>query len=154
MNTEITDIKKLKGWVLYDADCRFCTGQARRFQKLLVARHFEILPLQTPWVRARLNLPEPELLTEMRLLKPGGGVFGGVDALCEISRHFWWAWPFYSLAKVPAIRRVLDRAYRWFASNRYCFNGACKIGAPATKKPGLNQMKPHSRKLIVFFEMP
>lgn len=104
MNTEITElerIKNVKGWVLFDADCPFCIRVADRLRTPLARRHLIFLPLQTPWIRNTLNLTETELLSEMRLLKPGGEVFGGVDAWLEISRHFWWTWPLRLLVRMP-----------------------------------------------------
>lgn len=140
MNTEITDIKELKGWVLYDADCPFCARWVKRFQNLLAARHFELLPLQTPWVRERLQMPNPELLAEMRLLKPDGKTFGGADALLEICRYYPLVWPVYQLGKIIFVKKLFHLGYRWLARNRHCANGACEI-----KRPG---------KRIVFLEMP
>lgn len=86
MNTEITDKEKFNGWVLYDGDCRLCTGAARHFQSALARRHFKVLPLQTPWIRQAFALTDADLLREMRLLKPDGKSMGGVDALLEIAR--------------------------------------------------------------------
>jgi predicted DCC family thiol-disulfide oxidoreductase YuxK len=126
VNTEITE-NKLNGWVLYDADCRLCTGMARRFYGLLATRHLELLPLQTPWARARLALSEPQLLAEMRFLRPDGKSFGGADALLEIGRHFWWAWPLRQIGRIPVITRILRTAYRWIARNRYCIGGRCEV---------------------------
>src|SRR5438874_1702511 len=95
-NTEITDIdveEKLRGWLLYDSDCSFCTSMATRFTSALHKRGFALLPLQTQWVRSRLNLSDADLLREIRLLKPDGTSVGGADALLELARYFWWAWP-------------------------------------------------------------
>lgn len=133
MNTEITDNRKLKGWVLYDADCRLCVATARRLRGLLAARHFELLPLQTPWVRARLGLSDTELVSEMRLLKPSGNTFGGADALVEISRHFWWAWPYRLLSRFPITMNWLRASYRWVADNRTCANNTCAAKEPAVR---------------------
>jgi predicted DCC family thiol-disulfide oxidoreductase YuxK len=127
VNTEITDIKEFKGWVLYDAECRICTGLAGRVRGLLAAQHLKVLPLQTPWVRERLALAEPELLAEMRLLKPDGTVFGGADALLEICRYYCLARPMYWLGKIPVVARLMHRGYRWVARNRYCISGACGV---------------------------
>lgn len=140
MSTEITDTKEFKGWVLYDADCRFCAGLARRFQNFLAAGHFELVPLQTPWVRESLEKEYPELMLEMRLLKPDGRIFGGVDSILEICRHDRVTWPIYKLGKIPVLANILRLGYRWVARHRNCANGACKIEKPARK--------------IVFLEMP
>ena len=134
MNTEITDNKKFEGWVLYDANCGFCVRQVRRFQDALARRHLALLPLQTPWVRARLGLADSELLAEMRLLRPDGRLFGGADALLEIGRHFRWAWPLRQMGRISAMMKLFRAGYRWFARSRNCADGACEIGSLTMEK--------------------
>jgi predicted DCC family thiol-disulfide oxidoreductase YuxK len=126
--TEITDNEKFNGWVLYDGDCHLCTGMARSFRRLLAGRHFELLPLQTPWVRTRLALSDSQLLDEMRFLRPDGKFFGGANALLEIARYFWWAWPLRQLGCIPPVTKMLRAGYRWVAKNRDCAMHGCRIG--------------------------
>lgn len=130
MNTEITDIEKFEGWVLYDAHCSYCTALAKRTEAGLAARHFKLLPLQTPWVRERLALTEAELLAEMKLLKPDGKVLGGMDAILEIGRHYRLVQAFCLIGKIPIVTKCLRRAYRWIAIRRNCAGGACEIKNP------------------------
>jgi predicted DCC family thiol-disulfide oxidoreductase YuxK len=133
VNTEITENVKVNGWVLYDADCHLCTGLARHFQGLLAGRRLALLPLQTPWVKARRHLPDTQLLAEMRLLRPDGTYAGGADALLEISRLFWWAWPLGQMGRVPAIAKMVRAGYRWIARNRNCAGGGCEVKSPANQ---------------------
>jgi predicted DCC family thiol-disulfide oxidoreductase YuxK len=125
VNTEITDTVKLNGWVCYDAECGVCVRLAERFNKTLARRRFELVALQAEWVRARLGLDDSELLAEMRLLKPDGRIIGGADALLEISREFWWAWPLRQMGRVPAAMKLFRAGYRWIARRRHCAGGAC-----------------------------
>lgn len=148
MNTEITDKEKINGWVLYDADCPFCIRVADRLRTPLARRHLVFLPLQTPWIRHTLGLTETELLSEMRLLKPQGDVFGGADAWLEISRLFWWTWPLRLLARIPPMMRLARRGYRWIADHRHCANGLCKI----KNLPVHDRNKHHTRR--PFLEFP
>jgi predicted DCC family thiol-disulfide oxidoreductase YuxK len=113
-----------RGWVLYDGDCVFCSGLARRFERLLGRRGFSLVPLQTPWVRERLQLAAGAPLTEMRLLHPDGSSPGGADALVGIAQHIWWGWPFFLLARLGAIN-WLRRGYRFVAARRNCSKGLC-----------------------------
>ena len=129
MNTEITDNVKVSGWILYDGDCRYCTRLAASLRALLARRSFKLAPLQEPWVRERLALPEAELLKEMRLLKADGQVYGGADAVLEIGRAFWWAWPLAQAGRFPWLLKLLRAGYRWIASRRNCGSGACAVGA-------------------------
>jgi alginate O-acetyltransferase complex protein AlgI len=127
VNTEITDKEKLIGWVLYDCDCRLCTDAARRFKNALWRRHFELLPLQTPWIRNTLRMTDAEMRKEMRLLKSDGEVVGGADALLEISGYFWWAWPIRQIGRIPPVRRWMRAGYQWVADHRRCADGVCVI---------------------------
>ena len=113
--------------MLYDANCDFCSRLARRFQPLLARRHFELLPLQTPWARARLGLEDPRLLAEMRLLLPDGTSFGGADALIEVGRRYWWTWPLRQLTRVPAVKELVRGGYRWMARRRNCGADICSV---------------------------
>ncbi|NNM86919.1 MAG: DUF393 domain-containing protein [Phycisphaerae bacterium] len=130
MAAEHHDLEQPAGWVLYDADCHFCTTWARRSKKLLESRELVLVPLQTPWVRARLGLPEAQLLTEMRLLRPNGQVFRGADALLEIGRHFCWSWPLAQMGHIPGVHALLVMIYRWVARHRSCAVGACERKQP------------------------
>lgn len=121
--------------MFYDANCRFCVRLARRFQALLARQRFELLPLQSPWSRARFGLAERELTAEMRLLLPDGKVFGGADALLEISRHYRFAWPVRQLTRLPAIHNLLRCLYRWIARKRSCIAGACRVNETAARTP-------------------
>jgi hypothetical protein len=112
---------------------------ARRFRPWLVGRHFELMPLQTPWVRTRLGLLDSGLLDEMRLLLPDGKVFGGVDALIEISRHYWWTWPLRQLTRLPGIKNLLRLGYQWIARHRGCTGGACLVASTASNKTDSDQ---------------
>lgn len=114
------------GWVLYDGDCRMCAALARRLAGMLAQRDYALAPLQEDWVRARLALPEDELLSEMRVLTPEGQVIGGADSIVYLASQIWWAWPFAMATKLPGAMPVLRAAYRWIADNRGCRHGRCR----------------------------
>ena len=121
--------------VFYDADCKFCVNAARRFERVLARRRFELVPLQVPGASAEFGVPEDQLLTEMRLRLRDGRVFGGAAAVVEIARRIWWAWPLWALSRFPGAMRPMQVAYRWTASRRSCANGACNIDARASLSP-------------------
>ena len=152
MNTETTDNRKIDGSVLFDADCRFCRAVANCCRPLLRRRHLELVPLQTPWVRERLGLNDPELLAEMRFLTPEGAVYGGADALLAIARRIWWAKPACWLARLPGVMPALRKAYAWFARHRYCLGRTCPAARPAPSGTG-GARKPR-RRTIAFLEWP
>ncbi|MGC8560615.1 MAG: DCC1-like thiol-disulfide oxidoreductase family protein [Phycisphaerae bacterium] len=137
MNTETTDITDIQGWVLYDADCPFCCRLANWGRRTLQRRRLALEPLQTPWVRQRLQMPETQLLAEMRFLLPDGKCFGGADALLEIARHVWWARPVRLFARIPAVRSGLRAAYRWVAAKRGCTGAHCAQHARRSHELGI-----------------
>lgn len=63
----------------------------------------------------------------MRLLLADGRNLGGADAVAEIVRHIWWAWPLWAISRFPGAMPVLRAAYRVLAANRHCVNGVCLI---------------------------
>ena len=123
--------------LLFDGDCPFCRLMVNRWRGTLERRGFELVPLQTEWVRRRLDLPEAELLSEMRVLTPDGRVLGGAAALVHVWGKIWWAWPLWLLALVPGAKWLLDRAYRWVAERRMCLSGVCTLHAHPEPKRGL-----------------
>src|SRR5260221_653805 len=116
-----------RGWVLYDGECRLCAGTVARFGPVLRRRHFELAPLQTPWVRERLGLKAGEMPDEMKLLAEDGRIYGGAEALLQMARLIWWARPLYALAQIPGGTVLFRAIYRQIAASRHCLNGACEI---------------------------
>lgn len=141
----IADDAMTRGWVFYDGECPFCIRQVDRFGDLLRKGRIELLPLQCGFARERLHLTDAELLNEMRLLTCDNRLFGGADAIVELTRQIWWAWPLYLLAQIPGIKLLLRKSYAWFAKRRYCFGGKCKI-----------QNRKHTKQSRhkAFFELP
>jgi predicted DCC family thiol-disulfide oxidoreductase YuxK len=133
-----------QGWVLYDAKCSLCKSAVTRFEPMLRRHHFDLAPLQALWVRKRMGLNSEEPLLEMKLLATDGCVYGGADALVQIARRIWWAWPLFALAQIPGAMICFRAAYRWIAANRHCLDGAC----PVQKK------LPRRHITTTFFEMP
>ena len=64
----------------------------------------------------------------MRVLLANGDAPGGADAILEIARRIWWGWPLFIFAELPGVKPMLRALYRIIAANRYCVNGACKVG--------------------------
>ena len=69
----------------------------------------------------------------MRVLRPDGHCIGGADALLEIARDFWWAWPLRQIGQIPGIIHILRVIYRWIARNRSCAAGNCEIKSRTRK---------------------
>lgn len=131
-----------RGWIFYDGECPLCVAAANKSAPWLRRHHFDLAPLQTPWARDRLGLNPCDPLTEMKYLTEAGNIFGGADALLQIARRIWWAWPLFALAQIPGPRILLRRIYRRVAAKRHCSKGVCAFPEP-----------PH-RRHAAFLEMP
>jgi predicted DCC family thiol-disulfide oxidoreductase YuxK len=120
-------VEAAQGWVLYDGECPLCTGAAAKFAPMLRRHHFDLSPLQTPWVQKQLGLKPNETLDEMKLLADDGQVYGGADALAQIARKIWWAWPLFAISHLPGVKPLLHAGYRQIATRRNCIGDSCKV---------------------------
>jgi len=130
------------GWVLYDGECRFCTGMIRRYAAWLQHAGFTPAALQTPWVGRRLGLAAGRTPGEVIVLTTEGQVMGGADAILHVLRWTWWGRPLFVLGHLPGLHWLCGAAYRQVARRRHCLGGACQ-------PPRMRHHGPAS-----FFEMP
>jgi len=117
----------VRDWVFYDGECPLCTGAVARFAPMLHRHRFNLAPLQMPWTQKRLGLKTGEPLVEMKLLTEYGQIYGGADALAQIARRIWWAWPLFALAHIPGAAILLRTLYQRIAANRNCIGNACQL---------------------------
>jgi len=124
---EYTDGKgrHARGWLFFDADCKFCTRIARWLAPILERRNLGVAPLQDPRVGALLGLSRQALLREMRFLHCDGTHFGGADAAVELAKEIWWAGPLVLFSKIPGAMPLLRSGYHWIAAQRRCAAEQC-----------------------------
>ena len=137
-----TQLAGAHGWLLYDGECRFCTGMIRRYAALLQRTGFTPAALQTPWVGRRLGLPAGRTPGEVIVLTEAGRVLGGADAILQVLRWTWWGRPLFVLGQLPGLHWLCGAAYRQVARHRHCLGGACQL-----------PRRPHHGPAS-FFEMP
>jgi len=120
--SDMTDRKgpHARGWLFYDADCRFCTGVAASLLRPLAARNVAVAPLQDPRVGLLLGLSQEELLRAIRFVRDDGTQFSGADAVLAVAEEFWWARPLAWIAKLPGMMRLMKAGYRSVAQRRRC----------------------------------
>ncbi len=125
---EFTDRKErtARGWLFFDAECRFCTRIARWLTPFLRRRGLGVAPLQDPRVGALLGLSRRELLKELRFLMSDGSQRGGANAVLAVAREIWWARPLLWLSNLPGAMKFLDAGYKWVASRRGCTSERCE----------------------------
>jgi predicted DCC family thiol-disulfide oxidoreductase YuxK len=146
-NAKTTDgvTGRVRGWIYFDAACRFCVAGRRCWGRVFERRGYVWLPLQTPGAAARLGVTPERLMAEMWVLPADGRPLSGVGAWIELLRRVWWLWPLAFAMRLPGLNALAQRVYRWIAVRRYCFSGRCvtpEVRVAATYR--------HS----AFFEMP
>lgn len=140
MNTEMTDTGGTSGSVFYDAACPLCRAVVALAGPLFSRRGFAWCPLQAPDARQRLNVPEADLLSEMKLQLRDGRIIGGIDSWIYLFRSVRWLWPIGFLISLPGIHSVARVCYGWIARHRRC--ASC------------HAVKPAYRRKIPFLDLP
>ena len=127
--SEYTDGKgrHARGWLFFDAECRFCTRIARWLAPILERRGMALAPLQDPRVSALLGIAGDELMREMRFVLSDGSQSGGADAAVALAHEIWWAHPLIWLSKIPGMIEILRKGYRWVAGKRSCAAVSCPV---------------------------
>lgn len=124
-----------KAIVIFDGDCRICTGQITRLNRWDRGCRLAFLSLHDPQVAERFpDLSYDQLMAQMYVVDPQGARHGGVEALKYLSRRLptlWWLAPVLHFpGSRPlwgwAYRRVAESRYRWGRLNE-CSDGACQL---------------------------
>ena len=128
--SEYTDGKgrHARGWLFFDADCKFCTKIARWLAPIMERRGMALAPLQDRRVAELLGLSHDDLMKEMQFLMSDGRRYGGADAAVELAGQIWWAAPLVWFSKIPGMMDLLRKGYRWVAVNRKCAAAQCPAG--------------------------
>ena len=106
--------------VVFDGHCKVCGRLVRLLRWWDRRKQLEILPSQTPGVQARFPwIPARAYLESVQVIGPGGRTWQGAAAIERLlhvlpkGRLFSWVF------KLPFVRALAERFYRWFARNRY-----------------------------------
>ncbi len=105
---------------VYDGMCKVCTRLANRLRTWDHNHQIEVVSSQTPGVMARFPwIPARAYAEALQLVGPGGHTWQGAAAVEQLldvlPRGRWISWIF----KIPYVRPIADRVYKWFARNRY-----------------------------------
>lgn len=118
--------------VIYDGDCRFCTGQVRNLRRLdLIGGRLSFLSLHDPRVAQRYpDLSHDALMDQMYVVDTRGRRHGGSDAVRYLTRRLPLLWPAMPILHLPGTARLWRWAYQQVAKRRY------KIGGKTGGKTG------------------
>ena len=108
--------------VVYDGGCKVCGRLVALLRKWDRRDELEIVPSQQPGVMARFPwIPARAYVEAVQLIGPGGRTWSGAAAIEELlnvlPKGRLLSWVF----KIPFVRVIADRFYKWFARNRYHF---------------------------------
>lgn len=108
--------------VVYDGACKVCGKLVRRLNSWDRSKRMQTIPSQASGVRARFPwIPARAYQESVQLIGPGGRTWQGAAAIEKIiellPRGRWIAWVF----RIPLVRPLAERFYRWFARNRFQF---------------------------------
>src|SRR5256885_7930209 len=118
--SEYTDGKgrHARGWLFFDAECRFCTRIAKWLAPILERRGMALAPLQDPRVGALLGLSRDILMREMQFVLSDGDRYGGADAALAIAGVDWWGRPLFLVLKNSGEVGDLLQGYWWVVGRR------------------------------------
>lgn len=106
--------------LVYDGSCRICTRLANALREWDRRHLVDVVPSQAAGVMARFPWIPPRAYAEsIQLVGPRGATWQGAAAIEELlgvlPRGRLISWMF----RIPFVRVLADRFYRWFARNRY-----------------------------------
>jgi predicted DCC family thiol-disulfide oxidoreductase YuxK len=118
---------------VYDGTCKVCTRLSKALEKWDREHQIEIIPSQASGVMARFPwIPARAYAEALQLIGPGGRTWSGAAAIEQLldilPKGKLIAWIF----KIPFVRVLADRFYKWFARNRYKLGCGehCQLRAP------------------------
>jgi predicted DCC family thiol-disulfide oxidoreductase YuxK len=122
--------------VLFDGHCPICLASVRRLKRWDTRGALVFLAAQDPSVpRDFSQLSREALVESLHLVGPGGEVWQGAEALEVLVNLLPGLSRARFLFRVPLVRPVARRVYRWIARNRYRFSCEKHCGKPGNKKP-------------------
>lgn len=109
--------------VIYDGDCRFCTGQVENLRRISGDR-LAFISLHDPLVQERYpDLTFDQLMEQMYLVDQKGNRYGGAAAFRYLSRKLPVLFVLAPLMHIPFSLPLWQWCYRQVAKRRYLLMG-------------------------------
>lgn len=119
--------ENIKGWVLYDGMCGFCSWWIPFWKRQINNTGYDIAMLQDKWVKEELKLDEDKVNRDIVLLFNNGKTLIGADAYIFGMKTVWWSMPVGYLLDLPGFRQVTRMFYRLFNRNRFLVSKICRL---------------------------
>jgi predicted DCC family thiol-disulfide oxidoreductase YuxK len=123
--------------VIYDGNCRFCTGQVENLARWDSRGRLAFLSLHDPEVAKRFpDLSYDRLMEEMVVVDPKGNRYGGATAFRYLTTRLPRLYLLAPLMHIPFTLPLWQWGYRQVARRRYriagktgeaCEGEACKV---------------------------
>jgi predicted DCC family thiol-disulfide oxidoreductase YuxK len=116
--------------VVYDGACKVCIRLVGILGRWDRHKRLEIIPSSTMGLHDRFpSITRSDYMASIQVIRPDGTRFQNADALEQLVKVLPGGWLLSWMFKVPGIKGLIDRFYRWFARNRYHFGcgDACPI---------------------------
>jgi predicted DCC family thiol-disulfide oxidoreductase YuxK len=107
--------------VVYDGHCKVCGRMVKLLVKWDKKQILEIIPSQAAGVHARFPwIPNRAYMESVQVIRNADGkTWQAAAALEELLNVLPKGWLFSWLFRIPFVRPIVDKFYRWFARNRY-----------------------------------
>jgi predicted DCC family thiol-disulfide oxidoreductase YuxK len=111
-----------KTTVVYDGACRVCGKLARLLQAWDRQGRLEVVPSGGALLKERFpDITRDEYEQSLQVITPDGTRYQRGDAIEKLLQTLPMGWLLSWVFRIPGARGLVDRFYRWFASNRYWF---------------------------------
>jgi len=117
----------IKGWVLYDGMCGFCSWWIPFWKNTINRTGYDIAMLQSAWVREKLELSEELLNKDIVLLFKDGRKLVGADAYIFGMKTVWWSSPVGFLLSLAPFKQLTWLFYKLFNRNRFLVSRVCRL---------------------------
>lgn len=107
--------------VIYDGHCKICGRTVKLLTKWDRNHELEIIPSQNPGVRERFPwIPASSYTESVQVIRTRDGkTWQAAAALEELLKVLPKGRLISWLFKIPLVRPLVEKFYRWFARNRY-----------------------------------
>lgn len=135
-----------KLYVIYDGNCRLCLASVAKLNELPTRSALHFIPIgqlealegdRLP-VNALRGIDNETLYEKIHVVDGDGRVFAGADGIVRILRTVKGLKRLSVLYRIPGMRRMADRLYRYIADRRYEWFGragqSCSING-CERKP-------------------
>lgn len=122
--------RKYSAELLYDRDCGFCVRSAEFLRRIDRKDRVQITALQSPGGPEHFGVSLDQALEQAWALDSRGELHGGAAAINAALGGVVGVRLPLLIYRIPGIRHLQDRVYRWVAANRYRLpghGGTCEI---------------------------